>query len=397
MSEMDEREIERRFEVISQFKPSPEVTVRDLERTRASLIEQTTEPQTRQQDIWRIIMKSKTLKIAAAAAIIVAVSLGIHEFVGIPGSPSVAWADVIKPILNARTASLDILVGSQGSDFVIHDDIMGSLIRRTVSNAEDVDIIIDLEQQKLLTIDHAKKTGTYVGLDGLPAIPNYVEHLQNLIIKLQDSPDFHVEDGVIKEREGRDYIVFVANADNNTITIWADPETALPIRIEHETPNMQISCDNMQFDVTFDETLFSMDVPDGYTTEDAGALNFKDVSESDFLESLRIWAEVIEDGQFPDSINLEDLVKIGPKFEEGMKKAGLTDEQQTQLAMKWGQGLVFLRFFKGQGQWYYAGQGVKLGDGDSPIFWYQPQDSETWRVIYGDLRVEDVAPENLPK
>ena len=67
-----------------------------------------------------------------------------------------------KSILNARTASLDILVGSQGSDFVIHDDIMGSLIRRTVSNAEDVDIIIDLEQQKLLTIDHAKKTGTYV-------------------------------------------------------------------------------------------------------------------------------------------------------------------------------------------------------------------------------------------
>ena len=134
-----------------------------------------------------------------------------------------------------------------------------------------------------------------------------------------------------------------------------------------------------------------------YTTEDAGAVNFKDVSESDFIESLRIWAEIIEGGEFPDSINLEDLVKIGPKFEKGMENAGLTDEQQTQLAVKWGQGLVFLRFFKGQGQWHYAGQGVKLGDGDSPIFWYQPQDSETWRVIYGDLRVEDVSAENLPK
>jgi len=398
MSEMDKREIERRFEVISQFEPDPKVVARDLERARKSLIEKTTEKQTtKQKNIWRIIMRSKTFKVAAAAVIIITVSLGIHELVGIPGSPSVAWADVIKPILNARTASLDIRIGSQDSGFVIHDDIMGSLIRRTVSNAEGVDIIIDLEQQKLLTIEHAAKKAAYVGLDGLPSFQNYVEHLQNLIIKLQDQPDFHVEDGVMEEIEGREYIVFVAKGHNDTITIWADAQTALPVRIEHKTPNMVISCDNMQFDVTFDEALFSMDVPDGYTTEDAGAINFKDVSESDFIESLRIWAEIIEDGQFPDSINLEDLVKIGPKFEKGMEKAGLTDEQQSQIAIKWGQGLVFLRFFKGQGQWHYAGEGVKLGDGQKPIFWYQPQESETWRVIYGDLRVEDVAEENLPK
>ena len=90
MSEMNEREIERRFEVISQFEPSPELTARDLESARNSLIEQTAEKQTKQPDIWRIIMRSKTFKVAAAAIIIIAVSLGIHEFVGIPGSPSVA-------------------------------------------------------------------------------------------------------------------------------------------------------------------------------------------------------------------------------------------------------------------------------------------------------------------
>ena len=153
----------------------------------------------------------------------------------------------------------------------------------------------------------------------------------------------------------------------------------------------------MQFDVTFDELLFSMDVPVGYKTEDAGAIDFKDASESDFVESLRIWAEIFEDGQFPDSINLEDIVKIGPKLEKELKKAGLTEEQQTHIGLKWAQGLVFLRFFKGQGQWHYAGQGVKLGDADSPIFWYQPQKSETWRVVYGDLRVEDISAENLPQ
>jgi hypothetical protein len=32
-----------------------------------------------------------------------------------------------------------------------------------------------------------------------------------------------------------------------------------------------------------------------------------------------------------------------------------------------------------------------------PIFWYHPEGSEIYRVIYGDLRVEDVAPEDLPE
>ena len=394
MSEMEEREIKRRFEVISQFEPGPEITARDLKRARESLIAQTTEQQKKQQDIWRIIMRSKTLKIAAAAVIIIAVSLGIYQ---IPGSSSVAWADVIKPILNARTASLDIIIGSPDSGIVIHDDVMGSRIRRTVSNLENANILIDLEQRKLITIDHAQKTVVYVGLDGLPSFQNYVEHLRNLIKKLQENPNVHIENQGVQEVDGRDFVAFVAHGDNDTIIVYADPQTAVPIRIEHKTPNMVIMCDNMQFDVEFDEALFSTDVPAGYTIQDVGAVDFSDSSESTFVESLRIWAEVIEGGQFPDSINLEDIAKIGPKFEKGLEKAGLTDEEQTNLAIKWGQGLVFIRFFKGQGQWHYAGQGVKLGDGQSPIFWYQPQDSETWRVIYGDLRVEDVTEENLPK
>jgi hypothetical protein len=112
---------------------------------------------------------------------------------------------------------------------------------------------------------------------------------------------------------------------------------------------------------------------------------------------VRIWAEVIEDGYFPDSINLENVVNVGKKFDQGLKRLNLSEQERVDIATKWGQGFVFIRFFKGQGQWHYAGKGVKLGDGDTPIFWYQPQGSETYRVIYGDLSVKDVAPENLPE
>ena len=359
-------------------------TLDELEKKESAAIE---------PDIWRLIMKSRMAKLTAAAVIIMAVTLGMFEILA---PSSIVWADVVEPLLNARTAILDIVVGADGNDTVIHDEVLGSRIRRTVSGITGPDIIIDLDQQKMLVLEHDKKTAVTIELAGLDDVENYLQKLQNLVVGLQESPDFSVENQGLQEIDGSDYIVFVATDADQTITIWADPETALPVRIEHKTPNMHVTCDNMQFDVELDETNFSMEVPDGYTTQEAG-IDFTDSSESGFVESLRIWAEIIEDGQFPDGIALEDVMKMGPKFDRGMKRAGLTEEQQIEVATRWGQGYVFIRFFKGQGQWHYAGQGVKLGDGSKAIFWYQPQESETWRVIYGDLRGEDIAAENLPQ
>ena len=70
---MDEKEIKRCFEVISKFEPGSEVTIRDLKRVRESLVEQMTKQPTTRQKIWRIIMKSKITKLAAAAVVIIAV------------------------------------------------------------------------------------------------------------------------------------------------------------------------------------------------------------------------------------------------------------------------------------------------------------------------------------
>jgi hypothetical protein len=61
-------------------------------------------------------------------------------------------------------------------------------------------------------------------------------------------------------------------------------------------------------------------------------------------------------------------------------------------------GLTFLQVVAANGcDWHYAGRGVKLGDSEKAVFWYQPKDSNIYRVIYGDLSVEDVLPEDLPK
>ena len=40
---------------------------------------------------------------------------------------------------------------------------------------------------------------------------------------------------------------------------------------------------------------------------------------------------------------------------------------------------------------------MKLGDADRIIFWYRPEGSEKYRVVYGDLHVGDVAADQLPE
>jgi hypothetical protein len=153
---------------------------------------------------------------------------------------------------------------------------------------------------------------------------------------------------------------------------------------------------NFQLDPPIDDSLISMDVPPGYTLGQTD-FDMSDATEQDFIESLRIWAEVMRDGMFPEAIGTENVMKQMPLLGEKMMALNLSEEEATQMGMSFGKGMLFHQILETGGEWHYAGAGVKLGDAEKEIFWYKLKDSENWRVIYGDLSVKDVAPENLPK
>ena len=341
-------------------------------------------------------MNSRWTKLAAAAVIVVAVLLGFH-FIGSPLGPGVTFAQVIQPILNANTAVFDIVLGVEDANApFLHDMVMGSRIRRTLSNAPGNVSVIDLQTGRILNLDESKKEAAYINLTGLPSIPNYLDGIKTLIGKLQDSATMVVEDLGARERDGRKVVGFLARNPNVEITIWADAKTGLPVRIEQKERQLQAVVKNVRFDVPMDESLFSMEVPAGYKQQEIN-LDLLGSTETDFIEGLRVLAEVVGDGQFPDGVAVEDVVKQVPVIGKKFESLKASDEEKTALGIKIQKHLVFLRSFGGAGKWYYRGKGVKLGAADKPIFWYRPRDSKTYRVIYGDLHVADVAPENLPE
>mgnify|MGYP001041662404 CR=1 FL=1 len=344
----------------------------------------------------RIIMKSKITRIAAAAAIIFVVLIGIHSFTG----GTVTFAQVIEPILKARTVVYDFIIGDEESNPVImHEIVVGTRIERTISNLPGMTQIIDLESGKMLALNDVDKTAGYVNIKGMlqERSKSYIEFVRKVLMELKDNPDVkELGEQVI---DGRKAIGFSGRGNNNQeLKIWADPKTAVPIRVELRLGReFFVVLKNFKFDVHVDESQVSMDVPPGYTLQE-GEVDFTKGTEEDFIESLRIWAEVLLDGKFPEVVGTEQYMKQVPLLGEKLVQSGLSDEEVgKKVGMIFPRAMFFLQLLEIDGKYHYAGKGVKLGDADTAIFWYRPEGAETYRVIYGDLSVKDIAPENLPK
>jgi len=334
-------------------------------------------------------MKSPFVKIAAAAIIIIAAVILLNPFGG-----SVTWAQVVEPILNARTIICDMIIGDDENNPYMHLIIVGSRIRRTMSNQPGMTHVIDTDSSKVLVLFEQGKTASYVDIEGPVGerYHNYVKFLREVITNHKDN--YHeLGEQVI---DGRKTIVFEASGPNESVKIWADLKTAIPLRIEMTSGQMSAILKNFEFDVPVDESLISMEIPAGYTYKES-EVDFSNINEQDFIKGLRVWAEVIYDGIFPENIDSENAMKALPVLREKLDQTNLSDEKATEMGMSFLKGTMFHQTLEFQGNWRYMGGGVKLGDASKVVFWYQPQGSSTYRVIYGDLSVKDVTPENLPK
>lgn len=351
-------------------------------------------------NIWRAIMKSRITKVAAAAVIIAAVLIGIHRF----GGPieGVAWADVVRPILTAHTVIFNAR-SLEGENLPIARIMnMGTQRGRSEILSADgktvqVIAIVDFDTSRMLTLNPEQKIAALIDLKDLPEKPeNFVEIMRNMITELQHDPNVSVESLGEKEIDGRMAQGFRAtDPEGGELMIWADSQTSLPVHMELKWRQTHYEFTDFGFDVVLDESLFSMDIPEGYSTMPKAMLSLTGANEQDLVETLRAWAEVIRDGVFPKDFSTQAYMDDVPKIRKLASQH--SQEQNMENALKFARGWIFYRLLKPENDWHYVGCGVKLGDAESPVCWYRPTDSETYRVIYGDLSVKDVAPEDLPK
>ena len=402
--------------------------------------------QSRKIVLWENIMKARITKLAAAAVIIIAVLIGINQFGSSIDGASVAFGDVLQQIYKARTVTYkETFFPGTDREFTVEDMRMEPGYLHSVRPDGPItiwdftrgrDLQLWPEQKKALITQR-------VGRNRGKRLFNYLDWISKL----------HEEDGELigqEEIDGQIADVFLVQKEYKRTTIWVDPETNLPVRVEMVdfphldkniiVPHMSLSIgdfgggakaytneggdtvrvsgrsitisdtDGIQeemtivmhdfvWDADLDESLFSLELPEGYTLEEK-RFDVTDRGEDGLIGALAFWTEM-SDGMFPSAINdLGDPDKVRPMLVNKFDGDGDPEEEFEQAYHAMHEvlkGLMFAQQCKVEGTWHYAGDGVRLGDADVPICWWKPEDSDGYRVIYGDLSIGDAAVEDLPE
>ncbi len=347
-----------------------------------------------------LIMKSPITKIAAAAVIIIAVLIGLN----IVGTSTPAFAEIVKPFLTARTASFKMTMEVESVPTQTFDCLYAEPIRMRQTNHEQGAIVIsDFQQGKIVTLMPAQNKAMIVELENMPEDQgkfNMFSEIRKHIQEAQQTQDESVQFLGEKKINGLTVIGYHVQKPAVDITVWADPQTKLPVEMTNTSGPTTYTMTDIVFNVELDESLFSLEIPEGYTIRTM-QVDASKPTEKDLIELFRIWAEHM-DGNLPSVLDLNATMEFVKYQQKKMKEKGQEPSEESVLElqktiMRMGRGAVFVQQLPTESDWHYTGKDVKFGDAEKPIFWYRPEGSKTYRVIYGDLSIKSVALENLPQ
>jgi outer membrane lipoprotein-sorting protein len=236
--------------------------------------------------MWRIIMKSRITKLAAAAVIIIAVLIGINQLGGSVDLATPTFADVVRPILTAETGTfkMSIDVVAAGLDWIDCKDeplqtieVMFAGPGRTRWDVPTGEVLVaNMQYGKVMILMPAKQEAAVMQVGPPGVIPrhnrfNKLFELRRLIEYALETEDESVEFLGQRETDGAAALGYriTGPQHHGDITVWADAESKVPIRIEQsmaigERTEAAVISD-IAYDVELDESLFSVEPPEGYS------------------------------------------------------------------------------------------------------------------------------------
>jgi len=343
-------------------------------------------------------MKVRITKLAAAAVIIIGVFVGLYLLVGPVGVTTVGWADVLENIEAARTVMYifeiekgdvkEVFKTRIKEPYLCRKDVIESPYKYKVAirNAKSNKRMILFPNTKMAVINDD---------EGSPG--DEIRAYERLKKDFRDGTEKNL--GRVK-LNGRETICFEISKENRKITVWADPDTALPIQIEEisdENGNKWRALrSDIKFDIELDDQLF--EPPADYSLLDLKAGRTQtpfELTEKHLIEGLAVYPKYL-DGKF-----CTRYMGGRPLTEEVRKKCkaevekfeGWSDEEGNKSNF----GCEFIKRLPEGSDYQYVGEDVELGDANTPVCWWKPPRSKTYRVVYGDLSIRDVEPGDLPE
>lgn len=357
--------------------------------------------------IERIRNMNKLIKYPIAAAIALAMFAG-GGYVLLGRNATIAFADVREQIEKAETMTLTATMEMKGmpkpmvmkmyfkSPGLMRQEIAleakpvpGTTLPTTAPATQTVINIFDIPNLKAVILMPDQKKAMVMELKDLPAAMVANAKEQNVLEKLKNAVAGEHEDLGEKMIDGRKLKGYRCKdpsmGDKATMDIWVDAASGKPVLVKLALPDGmgKVTMTDFVINPKLDDSLFDTKVPEGYKVE-TQSFNFN-FPEEDLIKGVGLFAKYCG-GVFPKAL------MHTPEVLEQLDKAKIkmSKEEILEFAML----LAKLRAFRvatmsAGGEFVYAGEGVKLGDKAAPILWYKAKDAKAYRVIYGDLHVED--------
>jgi hypothetical protein len=244
--------------------------------------------------------------------------------------------------------------------------------------------------QRTLTLLPFTHTATQLDILGQPKHPavSLAGPMADWLRHLGDGPAKPIGEKTI---DGIAAKGFTTSYGGMPATVWADAKTAMPVQIDLVMPaggqNMNMVMSDFKLGVPLDDSLFSLDLPAGYTlTKQTMTVPKLGKVEDEVARLIGDYAK-LNDNNFPDDLT----------YMYGIIKGYGNADEAARLDMASRISGIFAKLFSLPNGFGYAGKGAKLGEKDKIIFWIKPSPSDkTTRAIFGDLRVTDVPVESLP-
>lgn len=340
----------------------------------------------------------RLIAVSAVCAVIACVWLLV------PGQQSTARAfnKLAETIVLAKTARFQMEVAIEGQPkqkFKSYYLAPGKF--RNEFPAFGMVTIADWPAGKLEQIMPAMKRVMVMNVKGVEKDKKFqsqFEQLYDLLSKSRDAKESHYERLGEKEIGGLHVVGFRYDTPAATVTLWGDPKSGQPVRIESVwsgIPRTEATMTDFQINVELKPSLFDMTPPAGYTVQSID-VDITKPSEQALIKALKTTAEV-GGGQFPDSLDTAGINKMIIGF--ALRRGKNISDDDIQGLMKesiaMGIGIQFALELPESADAHYAGKGVKRDAKNRPIFWYKPEGVTKYRVIDADLTVKDA--ENAPQ
>jgi outer membrane lipoprotein-sorting protein len=256
--------------------------------------------------------------LATAAAIFVLAITGVALWFH-AGGTTPAFAEFMQPILEAKSATFKATFERDGKQVATANCMVLAPNRDRMELkqlGQPMEIqIADTSKGVGVMIDSARKTVVINKVVGLPreiASMNLLEEMRSLVLDVR-KPDVKRESLGEKEVDGRRVVGWRVSGPGlhepgGTVTIWGDPQTGLPIRIESYSAldGVKSTLSDFAFNVDLDESLFSIEPPTGYTVQTV-EVDASQPTEKDLITLLCEYGTLMNNA-FPEALDMDRLL-----------------------------------------------------------------------------------------